>query len=201
MAEHLGLDALEQPLVEDFRRAFALFRAAVTEPPPWLAGRQRIIAYDPVFTHLGVQPQEYNGVMLDALDAAVDPDGDEIDFASNMIQVLTLLDLLGAAEADAEAATFGGIGAIRVSFDLSALTEVPHHVRTEVTKVGDPEAGKIAAGPLSPSVPATIGLFRIGKTHEITAKAFDAADAVIGTATATVVPAQFSNEVTLVFSV
>jgi phosphatidylserine/phosphatidylglycerophosphate/cardiolipin synthase-like enzyme len=196
MAHHLGLDDLERPIVEDPRRGFALFKAAIDKPPAWLVDRHHLVAYDPKANHYGIQPAEYNQIFLDALNLLLDPDGRQIDLATDLSEVATLLKALAAAD-ETDGATFGGLGTIHATFTFPPAV-VPHHLHVEVTDTATSDKTEI--GPLAPGVPATLGIHRNGKTYAIAAQALDISEGVLATAALTVVAAGFVTEVVLPFA-
>lgn len=200
MAHHLGLDDLERPLVEDPRRAFDLFRAAVTDPPPWLQERaeshQHLVPYDPAHTHYGIQPAEYDQLFLDAINIVLDPDGRTLSLAAHASQALGVLKALGDGDAS-QSATFGGLGMLRATF-VFAPGVTPHHVLVDVTETASGIV--VEAGPFDPAQPASLGVYKVGDAYTLAAAAFDAADTEIATASGNVTAAGFVTSLTLAFS-
>jgi phosphatidylserine/phosphatidylglycerophosphate/cardiolipin synthase-like enzyme len=198
-AEHLGLDRIEWPYVEDPRAAFELFRAATTTPPPWLADRHHLINYDPRFTNYGLQPPGSSQDFVQAVDWIIDNDGTYPDQLT-WEQVIALKYALSSAPADLPStATFGGLGTFSVTFDVSGVTTgTPDHVDVQVVEqIIDGKT--VTFGPLAVNQPATLGVHKIGNNYEITAQLFDSSNAQLGSA-ATTVPANASvNHVILTF--
>ncbi|MCU1230030.1 MAG: clsA, partial [Acidobacteria bacterium] len=189
MTHHVGLDDLERPMTEDPARAFALFKAAITTPPAWLVDRLRLIAYDPKATHYGIQPAEYNELFLDALALLLDPDGRQLDLATNLSEVAGLLKTLSAA-GETDGAKFGGLATIHATFVIPPAVTA-HHVHVEVTDTSTMEKTEI--GPLDPAAPASLGIHRNSKTYTLTAQALDVAEIVLASATTTVTASGFTT--------
>lgn len=194
MAEHLGLDKLEYPLVEDFRSAFELFRGAISDKPStWLKDRHQLIKYDPQYTIYGLQPPDYNEVFSDAVDILIDPDGRKLDLSVNLLGFVELRNALKSAEEG----TFGGIGTFRVTFDFTVVNGIPNYVIAQVKQL--PSGTIINIGPLSGSNPASLGILKIGSTYSISAEVFDVIDTKIGVAYIEAKATGFVTDVTLVF--
>jgi phosphatidylserine/phosphatidylglycerophosphate/cardiolipin synthase-like enzyme len=201
MAEHLGLDIKERSLIEYPRDAFRVMKEVLAGEHPWL--KDHLIRYDPVFTHFGLQPAEYNEVLLDALNLLIDPDGLRLDVGIDLLSIRALLDHLKAAD-EGQAITFGGIGTIRVAFNTRRLSSVsaPAAIFVEISEVDphDLPAFPVRRGPFGPTDQPILGIFRIGRNYTLSAEAFDAAITLIGSASSgEVSAANFVTDVTLIF--
>jgi phosphatidylserine/phosphatidylglycerophosphate/cardiolipin synthase-like enzyme len=168
MADHLRLLPEEKSLVEDPRDAFRLFKAVLAgEIPGRKFGIEEagIAAMDVFHTHLGTLPGDLDGTFVDALNFAIDPDGRRP--ASNLVPLRDVVDSLAAGT---DTVTFGGLGTLRLLFDVSALG-VPAadvQVAVRVTTPGDaPEV--LTLGPFPANAPASIGVVRIGLTYVVRA--------------------------------
>ncbi|MFZ2472639.1 MAG: phospholipase D-like domain-containing protein [Methanothrix sp.] len=195
MAEHLGLDKLEYPLVEDFHSAFELFRGAISDQPStWLKDRHQLIKYDAQYTLYGLQPPDYNEVFSDALNILIDPDGQKLDLSVNLLGFVELLNALKSAEEG----TFGGIGTFKVTFDFTPLTiGILDHVVAQVKQL--PSGPIVDIGPLGVNTTASLGIQKIGNTYSISADVFDATDTKLGSANIEAKATGFVTDVTLVF--
>ncbi|HYI10834.1 MAG TPA: hypothetical protein VEK57_17370, partial [Thermoanaerobaculia bacterium] len=168
LADHLRLLPEEKPLVEDPRDAFRLMKAILAgEFPGRKFGIEEagIAAMDIAHTHLGTQPSELDGGFIDAVNLAVDPDG-RIP-GPNLI--VDLRNFLAALAGSTDTVTFGGIGTLRLVFDVSSLGDPDDiQIRVEITvppeHPTDPEdiPELLALGPFPANTPARIGLVRIG---------------------------------------
>jgi phosphatidylserine/phosphatidylglycerophosphate/cardiolipin synthase-like enzyme len=203
MAEHLGLDLKERGLVEYPHDAFQLMKEVLDGKRPWL--KHHLVRYDPTFTHYGIQPAEYNEVFLDGLNLILDPDGRHLDSGIDLMTIRGLIEHLNAANAG-QAITFGGIGAIRVTFDTSGLSPAPLGIVVELTDVTPPDPvhpeppePAITRGPLDPTAQAIMGIFRIGRDYNLSADALDGTNTSIGNATTSVTATGFVTDVVLSF--
>jgi phosphatidylserine/phosphatidylglycerophosphate/cardiolipin synthase-like enzyme len=168
MADHLRLLPEEKPLVEDPRDAFRLYKAVLAGQVP---GRKfgieesGIAAMDVLHTHLGTQPADLDGTFVDALNFAFDPDGHMP--ASNLVPLRDVLDSLAAGT---DTVTFGGLGTLRLVFDVSSIPVAAADIRVLVrmTIPGDvPQV--LTLGPFPANAPARIGVVRVGVAYPLRA--------------------------------
>lgn len=196
MSEHLGLAFKERSLVEQPRDAFLLMKDVLSGNRPWLD--HHLAPYDPTFTHYGIQPVEYNQVFLEALDVILDSDGEALDLGIDLLSVVSFKAALEAAD-EAQAVAFGGLGTIRVTFDVAALAEVPAAMFVEVSRVGSAEP-PVRVGPFQPALQPTVGIYAIGHDYEVRGEAFDANNVLLGAAGPVVVAAAgFVSNAVLMF--
>lgn len=174
MADHLRLLPEEKSLVEDPRDAFRLMKAILAGE---VAGRKvgieesGIAAMDVLHTHLGTQPADLDGTFVDALNFALDPDGRMP--ASSVVDIRTVLDSLAAGT---DTVTFGGLGTLRLLFDVSALgaaNDIQVRVEITVPDLDPPDPPDppqlLTLGPFPANAPARIGLVKIGVTYTLRA--------------------------------
>lgn len=167
MADHLRLLPEEKPLVEDPRDAFRLYKAVLAGQVP---GRKfgieeaGIAAMDVFHTHLGTLPEDLDGTFVDALNFAIDPDGRRP--ASNLVPLRDVLDSLAAGT---DTVTFGGLGTLRLLFDVSTLG-APADIRVAVRVTTPGEAPQVLTlGPFPANAPANIGVVQVGSTYVVRA--------------------------------
>ncbi|HEX6095355.1 MAG TPA: hypothetical protein VF432_03440 [Thermoanaerobaculia bacterium] len=166
MADHLRLLPEEKSLVEDPRDAFRLFKAVLAGQVP---GRKfgieesGIATMDVLHTHLGTLPSDLDGTFVDALNFAIDPDGRMP--ASNLVPLRDVLDALAAGT---DTVTFGGLGTLRLVFDVSALgAPATLRVKVQMTVPDPPQV--LNLGPFPASAPAQVGLVKIGVPYIVRA--------------------------------
>lgn len=206
MADHLRLLPEEKSLVEDPRDAFRLYKAVLAGQVP---GRKfgieesGIAAMDVLHTHLGTLPGDLDGTFVDALNFAIDPDGTRP--ASSLVPLRDVLDALAAGT---DTVTFGGLGTLRLVFDVSALgAPGTIQVRVQITVPEDPDVEGdapqvLTLGPFPASAPAQVGLVRIGIPYGVraTAEAIAAPGVPLGQPVeTTVTPTTFTFEKLLVW--
>lgn len=167
MADHLRLLPEEKSLVEDPRDAFRLMKAILAGQ---VAGRKvgieesGIAAMDILHTHLGTLPADLYGTFVDAVNLAVDPNGRN----EQLNLLVDLQNLLGVLKAGTDTVTFGGLGTLRLEFDVSSLgTPAEIQVRVQVTVPDPPQV--LGLGPFPADAPARVGLVRIGVKYTVSA--------------------------------
>lgn len=178
MAAHLGLVPEEFSLVEDPFDAFCLLKDFVAGRWPGRNTRferSGIVEMDPLHTHYGIQPAEADGTFIDAVSALGDPDGEREELPFGL---LDFQNLMAALEGATEDQVFGGLGRMRITFDVSALGTAPMVVHVTVFEVVN-EAGPVFAPPVVlGTFPATAtvnaGVIRSGSRYVIEAKAASA---------------------------
>jgi phosphatidylserine/phosphatidylglycerophosphate/cardiolipin synthase-like enzyme len=173
MADHLRLLPEERSLVEDPRDAFRLFKALLAGQIP---GRKfgieaaGIAEMDVFHTHLGTLPADLDGTFVDALNFAFDPDGRMP--ASSLVPLRNVLDALAAGT---DTVTFGGLGTLRLIFDVSAIGPAADiQVRVTMIVPEDPEVEgdgpqTLTLGPFPANAPARVGLVKVGVRYTVRA--------------------------------
>ena len=172
MASHLGLTPDERPLVEDPYEAFRLFKDYLNGK---LSGRTLnvdefgIAQMDPLHTHYGIQPADADGTFVDGINAIADPDGRRLDLP---IGVLDLVSLFEAMDQATPGNVFGGLGALRLRFDVGAIGN-PDDLLVTVSflEQGKPEAARVALGRFPATATVNAGIIKTGLTYVIRATA------------------------------
>ena len=170
MASHLGLTPEERPLVEDPYEAFRLFKGALDGT---LTGRRLnverlgIAEMDPLHTHYGIQPAEADGTFVDGVNAIADPDGRRLDLPVGVLDVMLLLEAMDQGTAEN---VFGGLGSLRVTFDVAAIGD-PNDLLVDVSVLeqGEPEASRVALGRFPATATVNAGIIRTGLTYQVRA--------------------------------
>lgn len=176
LATHLGLVPEERSLIEDPFDAFRLLK-------DFLAGRWHgrdlriersgIVEMDPLHTHYGIQPAEADGTFVDAVSALGDPDGEREELPFGLLDFMTLRAALAEATEDQ---VFGGLGRLRITFDVGTLGDPAlMTVRVTVFEVID-EAGPLFAPPVvlgtfPATATANAGVIRSGSRYVIRGEA------------------------------
>jgi phosphatidylserine/phosphatidylglycerophosphate/cardiolipin synthase-like enzyme len=171
LAEHLQLQRVETPLVEDPRDAFRLVREVLDGKRPWM--RTHLLKVDLKFTHYGPFPDDFDPILGDAVNGLADPDGTEQHLEARLI------DAAGAFAALKDASTgfrYGGLGRLRFTFDVSGLGRDPADVvvRVEMREVGAAPSQEVAMGPWPAASTVDAGVLRIGIDYLVRATALDA---------------------------
>lgn len=178
MAAHLGLTEAERALVDDPRQAFRLVKDYLAGAWP---GRHLpiessgIAEMDLLYTHYGVQPADVDGTFVDLINAGADPDGtQDISLPGGLLEVR---ELQAALKAGTDTMPFGGIGTLRLSFDVSALGVPPADLLVTVSLIpdGSPESARVSFPARSAADLLSAGLVRIGGTYRVSAAAARAA--------------------------
>jgi phosphatidylserine/phosphatidylglycerophosphate/cardiolipin synthase-like enzyme len=170
MASHLGLTPEERPLVEDPYEAFRLFKDYFDGT---LTGRTLkvekfgIAQMDPLHTHYGIQPAEADGTFVDGINTIADPDGRRLDLP---IGVLDMMALFEAMDQATEGNVFGGLGSLRVKFNVTAIGD-PNDLLIAVSLLeqGKPEAARVALGRFPATATVNAGILKTGLTYQVRA--------------------------------
>ena len=171
LAEHLQLQPVETPLVEDPRDAFRLVRDVLAGERPWM--RTHLLKVDLDFTHYGPFPDDFDPILGDAVELMVDPDGTQQHIETG------LMDVAGAFAALKDSSTgfrYGGLGRLRFTFDVSGLGRDPDEVvvRVEMRAEGSTPSQQVALGPWPATSGVDAGVLRIGTKYLVRATALDA---------------------------
>src|SRR5690349_17652188 len=128
---------------------------------------------DPLHTHYGIQPAEADGTFIDAIAALADPDGEREELPFGLLDFQTLK---AALEEATEDQVFGGLGRMRITFDVSAIASLGDIVvRVTVFEVIH-EAGPIFAPPVvlgtfPANVTVNAGVIRSGSRYLVRGEA------------------------------
>jgi phosphatidylserine/phosphatidylglycerophosphate/cardiolipin synthase-like enzyme len=198
LAEHLQLQPVERPLIDDPRDAFRMVKEVLADKRQWM--RTHLLKVDLNFTHYGPFPDDFDPFMLDAANLIADTDGVQTQFE------LRLIDAVGFFEALRDGTSglrYGGVGRLRFVFDVSAIGANPSTVSVRV-KIGDlllPESQHATMGPFPADTEAEAGVLRIGRDYAVRATAFNAStSAFIKAAPDQLVhPTEFVTTVSIVF--
>jgi phosphatidylserine/phosphatidylglycerophosphate/cardiolipin synthase-like enzyme len=180
LAEHLQLQPVETPLIEDPRDAFRLVKEVLAGKRPWM--RTHLLKVDLKFTHYGPFPDDFDPILRDAIDLVADTDGTETHFDLGLIDAAGLFNALKDATGGLR---YGGLGRLRFTFDVSGLGMPPADVivRVEMREAAAPPAQQVTMGPWPATGPVDAGLLQIGRDYVVRATALAAAtSAPIGTA-------------------
>jgi hypothetical protein len=202
MASHLGLSAEERPLVDDPYQAFRLFKDYVDGN---LTGRTLniekfgIAQMDPLHTHYGIQPADADGTFVDGVNAIADPDGRRLDLPIGVLDVMTLMEAMDQAT---PGNVFGGLGSLRVAFDVNAIGG-PNDILVAVSflEQGKPEASRVALGRFPATATVNAGIIKTGLPYMVRAIASSTAtpDQEIGRREIAFTTPATSGEVTITF--
>jgi phosphatidylserine/phosphatidylglycerophosphate/cardiolipin synthase-like enzyme len=171
MAAHLGLVPEERALVEDPYDAFRLVK-------DYLAGkwpgrhlpieRSGIAEMDLIHTHYGIQPEDADGTFIDAVNVLADPDGTKDDLLPTGL--LDIRELMAALSAGTPETPFGGIGVLRLAFNVAALGNPSDIIVTvSVIQTGANESTRVPLGTFPATATANAGVIRIGVGYSVRA--------------------------------
>jgi phosphatidylserine/phosphatidylglycerophosphate/cardiolipin synthase-like enzyme len=171
LAEHLQLQPVESPLIEDPLDSFRLVKEVLAEKRPWM--RTHLLKVDLKFTHYGPFPNDFDPILRDAIDVVADTDGTKTHFDLGLIDAFEAFQALRDATGGL---TFGGLGRLRFTFDVSGLGRDPASVlvRVEMREEGAPVAQQVTLGPWLATDAVDAGLLRIGKKYVLSAIPLDA---------------------------
>jgi phosphatidylserine/phosphatidylglycerophosphate/cardiolipin synthase-like enzyme len=176
MAAHLGLVPEERALVEDPYDAFRLVKDYLNGKWPGRhlpIQRSGLAEMDPIHTHYGIQPADADGTFIDAVNVLADPDGTKDDLLPTGL--LDIRELMAALSAGTPETPFGGIGVLRVAFDVAALGNPgnPGDIVVEVSiiQTGQPESTRVALGTFPATATVNAGVIKIGVAYSIRARA------------------------------
>jgi phosphatidylserine/phosphatidylglycerophosphate/cardiolipin synthase-like enzyme len=197
LAEHLQLLPVEKPLIEDPRDAFRLVKAVLGGERPWM--RTHLLKVDLKFTHYGPFPEDFDPILVDAVNLVADTDGTETHFDLRLIDAAGLFQ---AVRDSTSGLTFGGLGRLRFTFDVSGLGVAPGDVlvRVEMGEATLPASQRVTMGPWPATAPVDAGLLHVGKEYVVHATALAAStSATLGTAEIPVATSQFLTTVDVAF--
>lgn len=176
MAAHLGLVPEERALIADPHDAFRLIKDYLDGRWP---GRHipierstlgLIEQMDTDHTHYGIQPADADGTFVDAVNILADPDGTKDDLFP--IGLVAWSELKEALKAGTQDFPFGGMGKLRLNFDVSNLGD-PANIIVDVgvkPAIGG-EDSRIVLKKLPATSTATVGVIRIGQRYSVRAVA------------------------------
>jgi phosphatidylserine/phosphatidylglycerophosphate/cardiolipin synthase-like enzyme len=203
MASHLGLSPEERPLVEDPYEAFRLFKDYLNGD---LSGRTfnvdnfGIAQMDLLHTHYGIQPADADGTFVDGVNAIADPDGRRLDLPIGLLDLVSLFEAMDQAT---PGNVFGGLGALRLRFDVSAIGNPDDLVVTvSFLEQGRPEAARVALGRFPATATVNAGIIKTGLTYVVRATASSTVtpDQAIATVDVPVTTPDASTELTIVIA-
>jgi phosphatidylserine/phosphatidylglycerophosphate/cardiolipin synthase-like enzyme len=175
LAEHLQLRPVETPLIEDPRDAFRLVRDVLDGKRSWM--RTHLLKVDMNFTHYGPFPDDFDPILRDAIDLFADVDGTETHFDLGLMDGAEVFRALGDATGGL---TYGGLGRLRFTFDVSGLGVSPANVlvRVEMRDLDAPASQWVTMGPWPATDPVDAGLLHIGKEYGVRATALGSGGSV-----------------------
>lgn len=169
MAAHLGLAPEERPLLEDPYQAFRLFK-------DYLEGRLTARTYkiedfaiakmDPLHTHYGIQPADADGTFTDGLNWIADPDGHrDSTFWTGLVDLTGLFDAMDQAT---PGNVFGGMGTLRVTFDVHTVGNPSDIVvAVSVLEDGQPESSRVTLGVFPAAGSVNAGIVQRNVTYRV----------------------------------
>jgi phosphatidylserine/phosphatidylglycerophosphate/cardiolipin synthase-like enzyme len=173
MAAHLGLVPEERALVEDPYDAFRLVKDYLSGKWPGRhlpIERSGIAEMDPIHAHYGIQPEDADGTFIDAVNVLADPDGTKDDLLPTGL--LDIRELMAALEAGTPETPFGGIGVLRLAFDVTALGNASDiSVTVSIIQTGANESTRVPLGTFPATTTVNAGVIRIGVAYSVRATA------------------------------
>ena len=198
LAEHLQLLPVETPLIEDPRDAFRLVRDVLDGKRPWM--RTHLLKVDLTFTHYGPFPDDFDPILRDAIDLLADTDGTAAHLEPRLVDAAGLFEALREAQGGL---TYGGLGRLRFTFDVSGLGMAPGDVlvRVEIGEAGAPPVQRVTLGPWPATGAVDAGVLHIGVNYQLRATALAAASSapIATTAEQTVPTSEYLTTVHVVF--
>ena len=172
MAAHLGLEPDERGLVDDPYDAFRFFKDYFSGKWPGRtlhAERTGIVEMDAAHTHLGLQPADADGTFIDLIDVAADPDGNRELLGFGLLDIRTISEALSSATDQKQ---YGGLGKLRLTFDVSALGNPADILVTASIKpdIGT-ESQRVALGTVPASETLNVGVVKINDGYSVRADA------------------------------
>jgi hypothetical protein len=171
MAAHLGLVPEERALVEDPYDAFRLAKDYLEGKWPGRhlpIERSGIVEMDPIHTHYGIQPEDADGTFIDAVNVLADPDGIKDDLLPTGL--LDIRELMAALSAGTPETPFGGIGVLRLAFNVAALGNPSDIiVIVSVIQTGANESTRVTLGTFPATATANAGVISIGVGYSVRA--------------------------------
>ena len=199
LAEHLQLQSVETPLIEDPRDAFRFVKEVLNDERKWM--RTHVTKVDLKFTHYGPILDDFDPVLLQAVDLFADPDGIDTHFDLGLID---LASFILAIRDDAPGLQYGALGRLHFTFNVNALPIAPADLRVRVEMRDEqwPASQRVTMGPWPANAPIDAGLLLIGNKYVLDGTAHAAStNAVVGrTAELTVEAGAFLTTVNLTFT-
>jgi hypothetical protein len=139
---------------------------------PWM--RTHLLKVDLKFTHYGPFPEDFDPILRDAIDLLADTDGTAARLEPRLVDAAGLFEALRESHGGL---TYGGLGRLRFTFDVSGLGMAPGDVlvRVEIGEAGAPPSQRVTLGPWPAASAVDAGVLHIGVEYRVRATALTAA--------------------------